>query len=96
MGRDAWKVARSCLCFLVALFKSCFVPDGTAQQSNIMSLSNPSIEDVEKGGADYAYLTNTTVRSYSWQDVIVTVKDRKTKQPLEILSGGNGIVEAGR
>jgi hypothetical protein len=61
-----------------------------------MSLSNPSIEDVEKGGADYAYLTNTTVRSFSWQDVIVTVKDRKTKQPLEILSGVNGIVEAGR
>ena len=61
-----------------------------------MSISNPSVEDVEKGGPDYAYLTNTAVRSFSWQDVIVTVKDRKTKQPLEILSGVNGIVEAGR
>jgi hypothetical protein len=61
-----------------------------------MSISNPSVEDVEKGGPDYAYLTNTAVRSFSWQDVVVTVKDRKTKQPLEILSGVNGIVEAGR
>ncbi|KAF2993801.1 hypothetical protein E8E13_000644 [Curvularia kusanoi] len=60
-----------------------------------MSLSNPSVEDVEKGGADYAHLTNTDVRSFSWQDVVVTVKDRRSKQPLEILSGVDGIVEAG-
>jgi ABC-type multidrug transport system ATPase subunit len=60
-----------------------------------MSTSNPSI-DVEKGSStDYAHLTNTSVHSFSWKDVTVTVKDRKTKQPLEILSGVDGIVEAG-
>ena len=61
-----------------------------------MSTANPSIEDVEKGAvADYAHLTNTTVHSFSWENVTVTVKDRKTKQPLEILSDVNGVVEAG-
>lgn len=60
-----------------------------------MSTSNPSVEDVEKGGADYAHLTNTTVRSFSWQNVVVTVKDRTTREPLDILSGVSGIVEAG-
>ncbi len=62
-----------------------------------MSTANSSVEDVEKGAAatDYAHLMNSTVHSFSWQDVTVTVKDRKTKEPLEILSGVNGIVEAG-
>ncbi|KAF3053261.1 hypothetical protein E8E11_006692 [Didymella keratinophila] len=60
-----------------------------------MSTSNPSIEDVEKGATDYAHLTNTTVHSFSWENVTVSVKDRKTKQPLDILSGVDGIVEAG-
>jgi hypothetical protein len=60
-----------------------------------MSISNPSVQDVEKGVADYAHLTNTSVHSFSWENVAVTVKDRKTKQPLEILSGINGVVEAG-
>lgn len=61
-----------------------------------MSKANASIEDVEKGAVgDYAHLTNTAVHSFSWQDVTVSVKDRKTKQPLDILSGVNGIVKAG-
>ncbi|KAJ4989415.1 ABC transporter [Stagonosporopsis vannaccii] len=61
-----------------------------------MSVSNPSVEDVEKGTAgDYAHLENSTVRSFSWRHVTVTVKDRRTKQPLDILSGVDGIVEAG-
>jgi hypothetical protein len=51
--------------------------------------------DVEKdAGADYA-LTNTSVQSYSWENVTVTVKDRQTKQLKELLSGINGIVKAG-
>lgn len=52
--------------------------------------------DVEKdAGTDYAHLTNESVRSFSWEGITVTVKDRYTKQPLEILSGVNGIVKAG-
>jgi hypothetical protein len=52
--------------------------------------------DVEKAaGQDFSHLTNETVKSFSWDNVTVTVKDRATKQPLDILSGVNGIVEAG-
>jgi ABC-type multidrug transport system ATPase subunit len=54
-----------------------------------------SSEDIEKCSADYAHLTNETVYSFSWEDVTVTVKDRASKQPLDILAGVNGMVEAG-
>jgi hypothetical protein len=40
-------------------------------------------------------LTNTAIRSFSWDDVTVTVKDRESKQPKDILSGVNGMVKAG-
>jgi hypothetical protein len=61
-----------------------------------MSASDHSA-DVEKHAAssDYAHLTNETVHSFSWNNVTVTVKDRATKQPLDILTGINGFVEAG-
>ncbi|KAH8724804.1 ATP transporter [Phaeosphaeriaceae sp. PMI808] len=61
-----------------------------------MATSNISV-DVEKDarGQDYAHLSNETVQSFSWQNVTVTVKDRATKEPLDILSGIDGIVEAG-
>ncbi|ORY00162.1 ATP-binding cassette transporter-like protein [Clohesyomyces aquaticus] len=53
-------------------------------------------DDVEKdAGGDYAHLTNTVIRSFGWENVTVTVKDRSTKQPKDILSGVNGIVKAG-
>jgi hypothetical protein len=53
--------------------------------------------DIEKGtaGVGYAHLTNSTVHGYSWEDVTVTVKDRGTKEPVDLLSGVNGLVEAG-
>jgi hypothetical protein len=50
--------------------------------------------DVEKDAAGQDF-TNESVQSFSWKDIIVTVKDRATKQPLDILSGVNGHVEAG-
>lgn len=61
-----------------------------------MSISNHS-GDVEKdaAGLGYAHLTNDTVQSFSWEDITVTVKDRATKQPLNILSGVSGIIQAG-
>jgi hypothetical protein len=58
-----------------------------------MSSSNHS-SDIEKGRA-YAHLTNELVQSFSWHNITVTVKDRATKQPLDILSSVNGSVEAG-
>lgn len=61
-----------------------------------MSTANHSVEDVEKGALEeFAHLTNHAVHSFSWSDVTVSVKDRRTKQPLDILSGISGIVEAG-
>jgi len=61
-----------------------------------MSISNKS-HDIEKDttGSDFAHLTNHVVQSFSWQHVIVTVKDRTSKQPIDILSSVSGIVEAG-
>ena len=59
--------------------------------------SSSTAEDVEKGtaGSDYAHLTNDEVKSFSWEDVTVTVKDRTSKQPIDLLSNVSGIVEAG-
>ena len=53
--------------------------------------------DVEKNAASsgYAQLTNDTVQSFSWENVTVTVTDRASKQPLDILSNVSGHVEAG-
>jgi hypothetical protein len=53
--------------------------------------------DIEKSsGGDYAPLTNSTVQSYAWENISVTVKDRETKQPKTIVSKINGIVKAGK
>lgn len=52
--------------------------------------------DLEKmAGSEYAHLTNTSVRSFSWENITVTVKDRHTRQPKDILSDVNGFVKAG-
>ncbi|EDU40687.1 ATP transporter [Pyrenophora tritici-repentis Pt-1C-BFP] len=61
-----------------------------------MSISNNS-HDVEKDaiGTEFAHLTNNVVQSFSWQDVTVTVNDRSSKKPIDILSSVSGIVEAG-
>jgi ABC-type multidrug transport system ATPase subunit len=54
-------------------------------------------EDIEKGttGADYAHLSNDEVRSFSWEEITVTVKDRTSGQPIDLLSNVSGMVEAG-
>ncbi|KAL1629956.1 hypothetical protein SLS54_000815 [Diplodia seriata] len=49
--------------------------------------------DLEKGRD--AGLANNTVSSYSWNHVTVTVKDRQTKSPKQILSSASGFVKAG-
>jgi hypothetical protein len=59
--------------------------------------SSSTAEDVEKGtaGSDHAHLTNDEVKSFSWKDVTVTVKDRTSKQPINLLSNVSGMIEAG-
>jgi hypothetical protein len=41
-------------------------------------------------------LDNRSVRSFAWEDVTVTVKDRETKEPKKILSKVDGCVKAGQ
>jgi ABC-type multidrug transport system ATPase subunit len=59
------------------------------------SPEDPAPKDLERHDSIGDHLDNTTVRSLSWQDVTVRVKDRKTKQPISILSSASGFVEAG-
>jgi hypothetical protein len=70
---------------------------GSQAQASMPSSNLSSQADIEKGTAtvDYAHLTNTTVHGYSWEDVTVTVKDRGTKESVDLLSGVNGLLEAG-
>jgi hypothetical protein len=51
--------------------------------------------DVEQRGHENFYLENQIVQSLSWRDVTVTVSDRETKEPKEILSAISGEVAAG-
>lgn len=65
-----------------------------AASHNIQSSQDRFGVDVEKRGAD-VHLRNTTVKNFAWQNITVTVKDHKTKQPKDLLHGVNGIVRAG-
>jgi len=51
-------------------------------------------KDIEKASQDL--FTNTSIQSFSWLDLNVTVQDRKTKQPLSILDSCSGSVQAGQ
>ncbi|CAN9417023.1 unnamed protein product [Alternaria alternata] len=59
--------------------------------------SSSTTRDVEKGnaGSNYAHLSNDEVKSFSWEDVTVTVKDRVSKEPIDLLSNVSGMIEAG-
>lgn len=52
--------------------------------------------DIEKAGGYYAHLTNTTVRSFGWENVTVNVRDRESKLPKTIVSNVSGVVQAGK
>lgn len=59
--------------------------------------SASTAEDIEKAasGTEYAHLTNDEVKSFSWENITVTVKDRTSKQPIDLLSNVSGMIEAG-
>ncbi|KAK8090348.1 ATP-binding protein cassette [Apiospora hydei] len=60
------------------------------------SSSSTTSPDLEQGcSAADAHLLNTTVSSIAWRGVTVTVKDRKTKEPLNLVDNVEGYVEAG-
>ena len=52
--------------------------------------------DIERCARDTSYLSNSVVQNLSWSDIIVTVPDRETKLPKEILSAVSGCVAAGK
>ncbi|RFU34518.1 hypothetical protein B7463_g1808, partial [Scytalidium lignicola] len=51
--------------------------------------------DIEQKAIDDIHLVNDVVRDFSWQNITVTVKDNKTKEPKAILNDVSGIVQAG-
>jgi hypothetical protein len=52
--------------------------------------------DIERCAHDTSYLSNTAIQNLVWSDVTVTVPDRETRQPKEILGGVSGCVAAGK
>ncbi|KAJ6084052.1 ATP-binding cassette sub-family G member 5 [Penicillium sp. IBT 16267x] len=64
---------------------------GTATEALV---GNP-YQDLEMNHTQSEYLVNDSVQSFSWHDLQVKVKDRKTKAPLSILTEAAGIVNAG-
>ena len=61
-------------------------------ESHVFDSTN---SDVEKTERDHGHLTNSTVGSFGWEDITVTVKDRQTKKPKTILNGVHGMLKAG-
>ena len=66
------------------------------ETTQVVSQEYPPYKDLERHDSIGTHLDNTTVKNLSWHDMTVTVKDRKTKQPISILSSANGFVEAGQ
>lgn len=56
---------------------------------------NPTL-DVEQKAVGDSSLRNDTVRNFTWKGLTVTIKDRKTKEPKDILANVDGYVEAGK
>ncbi|KAL4791564.1 P-loop containing nucleoside triphosphate hydrolase protein [Aspergillus venezuelensis] len=50
--------------------------------------------DLERNDADQ-FLMNHSLRDFSWNELTVTVRDRRTKQPRNLIEGLNGSVQQG-
>jgi len=51
--------------------------------------------DIEKHGGDYSHLSNTTLHSFAWNDITVTISARNAHVPKMLLTDVNGAVKAG-
>ncbi|KAI9043872.1 putative ABC transporter [Aspergillus affinis] len=56
----------------------------------ITGLDSPDLEQNE-----HQFLMNQAVQTFSWTDLTVTVKDRRTKQPRNLIEGSSGLVQQG-
>ncbi|OCK75191.1 putative ATP-binding cassette transporter [Lepidopterella palustris CBS 459.81] len=63
--------------------------------SNELHLEKRDVVDLELNRVHSAHLINNVVHDFSWKNLNVKVKDRKTMKPLSILTDSNGFVEAG-
>lgn len=50
--------------------------------------------DLERNG-DSPFLANRVVQSFHWKDLTVTVKDRRSGNPLNLITEVNGYVKQG-
>lgn len=51
--------------------------------------------DIEQKSGENAYLTNTTIGTFAWQGINVSIKDGKSSQSKAILENVEGYVNAG-
>lgn len=58
--------------------------------------TNSHGRDLESNNTANAFLKNSTVRNFSWKDLVVTVKDRETKQMRDLLSNVSGYASQGK
>ncbi len=66
----------------------------TSKDSDSIGLKYVDVER-QAQAHDTSYLENTVVKSLSWSDVNVVVKDKGAQSPKNLLSGVSGHVAAG-
>jgi hypothetical protein len=59
------------------------------------TIANASL-DTESQNSHESHMFNDRVHSLSWSNITLTVKDRSTKQPKDLVTGVSGHIEAGK
>jgi hypothetical protein len=70
-------------------------PLSLTYEESIHLSENISSVDVENNVAGDVDLQNAIVRNFAWQNITITVKDRKTNSLKTLLRDVSGIVRAG-
>lgn len=60
-----------------------------------MSVTDQSYDVEKDGSSDYAHLENDAVKSFSWNNITVTLKPHPSSRRNHILSNVSGWVESG-
>ncbi|CBF69609.1 hypothetical protein AN6369.2 [Aspergillus nidulans FGSC A4] len=66
-----------------------------ACSSSSSSSDGLNAPDVEQNAGSHDFLMNHSVQSFSWSDLTVSVRDRRTKQPLNLIESVSGSVQQG-
>lgn len=70
--------------------KSSSISDTSSKMASSTGSLTPDLERNEN-----RFLMNNTVHDFSWKDLTVTVKDRRTKQPRNLIDASSGTVQQG-